>query len=488
MSSRTFNKLMIVAHPDDDILWGGGNIIAERGWKVIGATNQNNKERSKEFFDVMRAAIVDEYKLFNVKDRWSYNIDLFLGTLFEKELERLSKQKWKLVLTHNADGEYGHPQHQIVHQLVNKHFKSKGHNVKYFNVSSKKLPDDIINKKKSLLRLYTSQQTLIRRMTGQDPIPKGHPINFMAGIAHFLYEPLYVKLKEPPKKLPKLKIKKMWRRKQTDPRLIISLSVFGNDPLFTRGAVNNVKVARLVYPGWTVRIYVDKTVPKKDIDDMLNEGAQVYFVESGITEGLARTLWRFLPAGEPVKMISRDADSRVNSKEAWAISEWCKSGKKYHTMWDNSSVEDGHFNPMLGGMWGTSATCKETGKPISCVPFSKEKCKAIPAVPGIAELIMKWVHDPINKNIRGIDEKFLRFNLFPDTVNDFKTHGRGIDPVKGEPFRYELRGRGQHVGVRIDIGSKQDKEKNWKKYFVDVIDKRLKTFADSPKQTPPFVP
>ena len=37
------DKLMVVAHPDDEVLWGGANLLAEPGWKVLVATNVRNK-------------------------------------------------------------------------------------------------------------------------------------------------------------------------------------------------------------------------------------------------------------------------------------------------------------------------------------------------------------------------------------------------------------------------------------------------------------
>jgi hypothetical protein len=60
--------------------------------------------------------------------------------------------------------------------------------------------------------------------------------------------------------------------------------------------------------------------------------------------------WRFLDASDPSVdiMISRDTDSRLNSREAAAVSDWLESGKKFHIMRDHPY----HRIQILGGMWG----------------------------------------------------------------------------------------------------------------------------------------
>ena len=47
------NKLMIVAHPDDEMLWGGMNLLLDSGWLVIVSTHGNKKT-----LDLMNLRIV----------------------------------------------------------------------------------------------------------------------------------------------------------------------------------------------------------------------------------------------------------------------------------------------------------------------------------------------------------------------------------------------------------------------------------------------
>ena len=45
-------SLMIVAHPDDETIWGGSHLI-NGNYTVLCITNGNNKKRKKEFMKVM---------------------------------------------------------------------------------------------------------------------------------------------------------------------------------------------------------------------------------------------------------------------------------------------------------------------------------------------------------------------------------------------------------------------------------------------------
>ena len=54
-SSSKADKLMIVAHPDDEVLWGGGHLY-DKGYLVVCVTNGRNKVRSQEFKDVVTAS------------------------------------------------------------------------------------------------------------------------------------------------------------------------------------------------------------------------------------------------------------------------------------------------------------------------------------------------------------------------------------------------------------------------------------------------
>ena len=175
------DKLMIVAHPDDEILWGGANIVASRGWKIIVATNKRHKLRSLEFYRMAIDAGILVAEMYNCKDTEDDN-DVFSGTIFEKALERESKKKWSLVLTHNELGEYGHPQHKRVYHLVKKHFPD----AKFFKIGSK-LNTKLISEKRQLCKNYPSQTITKLFSSNQDKeILENTTL-------YFTHETLYVK-------------------------------------------------------------------------------------------------------------------------------------------------------------------------------------------------------------------------------------------------------------------------------------------------------
>ena len=130
---------------------------------------------------------------------------------------------------------------------------------------------------------------------------------------------------------------------------IISFSLYGTDPLYCEGALQNVSLARIFYPEWTCRFYVDDTVPEDYTKRLLDMDAQVVRVERALGPMYGR-FWRFWIAAEDnvARFIIRDADSRLNPRERAAVDEWILSGKSFHIMRDSYH----HRRRMLGGMWG----------------------------------------------------------------------------------------------------------------------------------------
>ena len=280
----------------------------------------------------------------------------------------------------------------------------------------------------------------------------------------------------------KIRIKKIWKRKFTDPNLIISFSLFNNLPLLNQGAIQNVILARWVYPQWTCRFYVDKTVSKKVIENLLNEGAQIYFVQGEPLKGFSKSMWRFLVASEPVRFMCRDVDSRVNMKEAWVIDQWCKSGKQFHRMWDHPTMN----RPMLAGLWGGSPSNNNKNKQQKSMfnlseLYNKNEClkKGKPAIPGIEKMILTWVNDPRSKTIkRSTDELFLFWKILPLIKNKTISFGFGdqttIPPLKGIPYAVNL--KTLPLGPKLQFNNFRTRPENWKSEFINV--------KKNPKYTP----
>ncbi|WP_413207262.1 hypothetical protein [Rhodospirillum sp. A1_3_36] len=139
---------------------------------------------------------------------------------------------------------------------------------------------------------------------------------------------------------------------ETRKRNIISFSLWGDNPIYVRGAIINARIAPHIYLGWTARFYCDSSVPSDAIRDIKAEGAQVVMVDDPELMRI-RPMWRFLVSDDPDVdwFICRDADSRLNCQELLAVEDWLRSGQPFHVMRDHIY----HMELILAGMWGGAA-------------------------------------------------------------------------------------------------------------------------------------
>jgi len=136
---------------------------------------------------------------------------------------------------------------------------------------------------------------------------------------------------------------------------VISFSLWGNKPMYTFGALENIRLAKSIYPDWRCRFYVDDSVEKEIVKKILSMGGDVFKINDprGPFWG---AFWRFFANDDPAVdvFISRDCDSRLSNREKVCVDEWIASDKCFHTMHDNK----GHISvPILGGMWGAKKGC-----------------------------------------------------------------------------------------------------------------------------------
>jgi len=130
--------------------------------------------------------------------------------------------------------------------------------------------------------------------------------------------------------------------------MVISMSLWGTDEIYTNGAIENAKCAKRFYPGWEMWVYHDDTVPAGVLNSLYELGAVLK--PQPEEPGYIRLFWRFFPAAikRVERFISRDADSRLGIREARAVEEWINSSNKFHIMRDHPN----HNHPIMGGMWG----------------------------------------------------------------------------------------------------------------------------------------
>ena len=171
-----YTKVLFSAHPDDELIWGGGHLLDDK-YLVVCMTSGNNPVRSKEFQSVVTAAgckyLMLSYpdKLGSKRSSWKY-----WRTAMEKDVATILKYKdWQLVATHNANGEYGHQHHQMTHQIVEKEYKETGCKAElywfgksYVNdqvpYTLQEMDKELYIRKRKLAVTYESQRTTIRKM------------------------------------------------------------------------------------------------------------------------------------------------------------------------------------------------------------------------------------------------------------------------------------------------------------------------------------
>lgn len=167
---KDINKLMIVAHPDDELLWGGGALIKD-DYLVLCVTCGKNIIRNFEFIRVMDSTN-DKYIMLGYPDRNKRKKTKWLRqyTNIERDIVSvLNLKKWEKIVTHNPNGEYGHFQHIIISKIVTNNVKDKD-KLYYFNKYITKrnlrnysnelieLESSVVSKKKKILGFYASQK------------------------------------------------------------------------------------------------------------------------------------------------------------------------------------------------------------------------------------------------------------------------------------------------------------------------------------------
>ncbi len=145
------DKLMIVAHPDDESIFGGAALIKENGWKVICLTNGDHYIRSNEFYKAMKIVGVS-CEIWDYPDQYDGSFD---AQELMKDLNKiLRKNHFKCIVTHNLDGEYGHSQHKSLSKILH---NQKYDNLYVFDKAVTILPYRLLRKKLNLLSVYQSQ-------------------------------------------------------------------------------------------------------------------------------------------------------------------------------------------------------------------------------------------------------------------------------------------------------------------------------------------
>lgn len=182
---------------------------------------------------------------------------------------------------------------------------------------------------------------------------------------------------------------------------VVAFSLWGTNPRYLRGAIDNALMAPQVYPGWTLRFFVDDSVPAELCRTLKALGADLVLEPPG--QGMRQRLaWRFKVANDPTvgRFLVRDVDSVVNLRERAAVDEWLASECWFHVMRDWWT----HTDLMLAGMWGGVAG----------------------VLPDLTDLLNNY--QPATAETPNIDQLFLREKVWACVRQSCLVHDRCFTP------------------------------------------------------------
>lgn len=183
----------------------------------------------------------------------------------------------------------------------------------------------------------------------------------------------------------------------------ISFSLYGNNELYSCGAIENARLAKDLYPNWQVVFFVGESIHPSTLTAL--EKFDVKIVLRPGPESPNSMFWRFEAVNLPdaQRVIIRDADSRISPREVASVLEWAASGKSLHVIRDHPW----HSQDILGGMWG---------------------------VQGLHGLQIVAQSLPANMNAQGIygdDQEFLSKVIYPKFKGDVLAHDSFYKFTKG---------------------------------------------------------
>ena len=197
---------------------------------------------------------------------------------------------------------------------------------------------------------------------------------------------------------------------------IISYSLWGDNKVYTYGMVENVLLAREIYPDWVVKVHYNDTVPS-NIIDWLKKQANVEMVHhEGTKKKASNTFWRFEDIFSDNTVIVRDSDSRLNIREKKAVDEWLNSTKDFHIMRDHEH----HLVPIIAGAFGSrNNACKYLSFPNQTNNYNQCPFDFVEGKHVLENFIANYAP---NDDVYMIDQKFLYSCVYPTILNNSFVH------------------------------------------------------------------
>ena len=205
---------------------------------------------------------------------------------------------------------------------------------------------------------------------------------------------------------------------------VISFTLWGDNPTYNIGAIQNAVLAKHFYPSFECWFYIHEvSVPKDTVLNLNKLDNTKIIYKNGDLSICKPMMWRFEAIDEPDVeiMISRDTDTRILFREKMAVEEWINSNKIFHIMRDHPW----HTSKIMGGMFGT---------------------RKIPDIISWKEIMNEFIQE----GNYDYDQKFLNEYIYPVIANDVMIHAsfnKFESNCKNFPINYikQLRFVGEYV-------------------------------------------
>ena len=136
---------------------------------------------------------------------------------------------------------------------------------------------------------------------------------------------------------------------------VITFCLFGENPKYHVGALENVRLRDTYYPGWICRFYITHDITKHPTIRKIKNLHDVEVYEMALGREINITGARFFAIDDhDVEInISRDTDSRLSEREAWAVNKWISMSTDVMTIRDHPAHTTKHAiekHPIMAGM------------------------------------------------------------------------------------------------------------------------------------------
>jgi glycosyltransferase involved in cell wall biosynthesis len=191
-------------------------------------------------------------------------------------------------------------------------------------------------------------------------------------------------------------------------RKIIAFSLWGQDPKYCQGAIENIKYAEKNYPGWQCVFYVGQDVTSNTISEIMKH--KNVFVMKVLDKPCNWTgmFWRYHAILDfpDSFIIFRDTDSRLTVRDKQSTVNWIEQSKYYCCLINDHP----HHNvPIMGGAWG-------------CV--SNEEIRKL-----FEEKISLIDYNSIKEDYWQVDQDFLAKHIYPAIEKYSLRLGRNFNDV-----------------------------------------------------------